>query len=103
MLEFHGLRWGITYLVTDGRLTEENRRYLLGEATEMYLRNEEKREIKTDSLEGRIFTEGKCWSIGGCSGQQFDAEVEAGFGRARIRVLVQERTGYTQNRLEYNN
>lgn len=86
-------RWGYTFLVADSKLSWSDSEYLILQATEMYLRNEDKRKIGTDSLEGLISTEGKWDSLGCFGGQRFEAEVETSRGKAYIRFLVNEQTG----------
>ncbi len=88
-----GYRWGYTFLIADAKLRGDDRLYLLREATEMYLGNEDERPLKTDSLEGRLTTQGKYDSLGSFGGQRFDAEVETDKGKAKVRFLVEERTG----------
>ncbi len=90
---FDSLRWGYTFLLTDSRLSAAERFYLLGEATEMYLKNEEERAIKLDSLEGRLYTRGQYDSLGNFGGQRFDAELEIARGKVKVRFLVSEQTG----------
>lgn len=86
-------RWGFTFLVSDSRVSEIDRNYLLREATVMYLCNESEQVLKTDTLEGRLTTQGKYDVLGSFSGQRFDAEVETNTGKAYLKFLVDERTG----------
>ena len=86
-------RWGITFLVADSRLGNLEKDYLLVKATTMYLRNENDKEVKTDSIEGKLFTKGDYCSLGSFDGQRFDAELETEHGRVNVRFLVSEQTG----------
>ncbi len=89
-------RWGYTFLLADGRLTAAERSYLLGEATKMYLVNEEERAVRLDSLEGRLYTKGQYDSLGHFGGQRFDAELDTSRGKVKLRFLVSEQSGEEQ-------
>lgn len=93
----YGYRWGYTFLRTDTRLSFEDRHYLLGQATEMYLDNEEERAIKTDTLEGRLTTQGRWDSLGSFGGQRFEAEIESKPGKVKLCFLVSEQSGQRQD------
>lgn len=86
-------RHGYTFLIADSRLEPMEKDYLLIQATTMYLRNEEKRKIQTDSFEGKLHTESKHGSLGCFGGQQFDAELDTKQGLVKVRFLVSEQTG----------
>ena len=90
-------RWGFTFLRADSRLSYDDRHYLMQEATEMYLKNEEERQVKTDTLEGRLYTKGQHDSLGSFGGQRFDAEIELNLGKAKVRFLVNEQTNTSQS------
>lgn len=59
----------------------------------MYLRNESKRKVETDSFEGKVYTKGQHDSLGNFGGQRFDAELDTKSGLVKIRFLVSEQTG----------
>lgn len=86
-------RWGYTFLKGDSRLSFEERFYLIDQATQMYLDNEDGRDVKLDSLEGRISTKGECANLGCFSGQKFEAEIENSKGKIKVTFIVDERTG----------
>ncbi|MBI2125242.1 hypothetical protein HYV87_01615 [Candidatus Woesearchaeota archaeon] len=86
-------RWGVTFCSTYGAIPEEVQYELLREATKMYLRDEQQKDIKTDSVEGRISTEGKYQTIGAYGGQRFDAEVDVDDITAKLSFLVCELSG----------
>ncbi len=85
-------RWGITYLQTDSRLNEEERSKLMWIATEMYLKEEKKRNVEGKRYEGRITTNGQYALLGaGFGGQKFEATLDADFGKAELSFLVTEK------------
>ena len=86
-------RWGITFLVADSRLGEVEKDYLLIKATTMYLRDEKNRAILTDTIDGKLSTQGNYWSLGSFAGQRFDAQLDTEQGRVNVRFLVSEQTG----------
>jgi len=86
-------RWGITFCSTYGAVPEEVKYDLIDQATEMYLRNEQSRKLKTDQLEGRLKTEGKYQVLGVFGGQRFDVEVDVDDITAKLSFLVCELTG----------
>lgn len=93
MLEHQGLRWGYVFLRTAAHLTNEELRGLMLEATEMYLSGEEERKVKTDSFEGRLYTEKRYELLGEFGGQRFDAELETIYGGDQATFIVNEQTG----------
>ena len=93
---FHGVRWGITFLVTDGHLTEMERLELLVHATGMYLSEESSRNVEDyGRYEGIISTKGY-GGIGFFYGRQYEAELKVWDKNgetqknAKLRFLVQE-------------
>lgn len=87
-----GYKWGITFAVTDTRLSWEERSMLITEATQMYLTEEKKRDVKSESYEGQIWTNNKYYSLGSYGGQLFSAVVDTNQGTAKLEFLVCELT-----------
>ena len=91
----HGIRWGYTFLITDSRLSEEQRYDLMYRATEMYLKEEPRQDFHDETLEyeGSIHTKSEYQCIGGMNGQRFDADVDVHeLGKVSVRFLVSEQT-----------
>src|SRR3989344_7088463 len=89
------LRWGITFLEGDSRLsslTQDSRAYLMMQATEMYLDGKRARKLGNDELEGTIITEGRHVTFGIFSGQEFKAHIDSEYGDFNIKFIVDERT-----------
>lgn len=84
------LGFGITYLNTDVHFPEEDKFYLLGQATEMYLNKEEKRIVRGESFSGAIKTTGDYFTLGTYSGQFFEAKLDSDFGKTEVSFLVNE-------------
>jgi len=102
-MEDTSYRWGYTFLKGDSRLSFEERDYLKKQATEMYLRNEDEKQVKLDSLEGKISTDGEYANLGCFSGQKFKAEVENKRGNIQVIFIVDERTGRNNTQREFVN
>ena len=87
-------RWGTTFLLTDSRLSEEERFYLADEATKMYLNEQEERKIQDEAYEifGRLYLKKKCIFLGTYCGPQFDAKITTRHGKSRLSFLVSEHT-----------
>ncbi len=88
------MRWGITYLLPDTKLSIEQNRYILNQATEMHYKGEEERKITLQDMEGIIHTEGKFQTLGVYGGQHFRAEVETENGKSNIAFLVCDMTDH---------
>ncbi len=86
-------RWGFVYLRTTTIIPSEERDWLLGEASEMYLKDETQRKVSGDSYEGRIYTHKEWGTLAELSGQKFYAELDTTKGRVEIEFLVNVRTG----------
>ena len=82
--------WGIVYLVTDSRLSFEERMLLTITAISMYRRHQKMKKIKTDTYEGYIETAGEHQMLGSLSSQHFSARLETDHGKARLEFLVAE-------------
>ncbi len=95
MMEHRGIRWGYVFLRSANYLNSEEFHELMVQAVEMYLAGEPERNVKHDSYEGRLFTEGRYEIMGGIGGQRFDAELETVYGRDLATFLVNEQTGGT--------
>ncbi len=87
------LRWGFVYLKTDASLSFDERLYLQLQAIDMYFKNEEERNIKTERFEGRLSTQGEHGLIGCFGGQIFNAEIELEHRTARLSFIINEQTG----------
>ena len=82
--------WGIVYLVTDSRLSFEERRLLTITAISMYKKHQKMRTLKTDTYEGYIETAGEHQMLGSFGGQRFSTRLETDHGKARLEFLVAE-------------
>jgi hypothetical protein len=92
MLEIEGIdghAYGITFLIGDGRLKDEDKIYLMTEATKMYYTKERKRNLKTENLEGKLTTKRKFELLVCFGGIRFEAEIDSiQTGRTNLRFLV---------------
>ena len=96
------LRWGITFLKGDSRLSllsQESRDYLMKQATGMYFEEKRARKLLNDELEGALVTEGKYVVLGIFGGQEFKAHIDCKYGDFNISFLVSEQT--TRGAQEY--
>jgi hypothetical protein len=75
---------------SDKILSRRQKANLISEALDMFGSRESEREIKTDSLEGRVRTNGKYYVLGSFAGQHYEAEVETDWGKAKLSFLVKE-------------
>ena len=89
-LTYEGVRWGFAFIKTDGRLTLDQKDYLVEEAVSMYLEDVERKIIINDDFEGIIYTEGKKVNLGSIVGQMFDAKIDANDGKAHISFVINE-------------
>ncbi len=107
-----GQRFAICFLGSDGRLSQEQKDYVLRRAGYLYFNGESEGDIAllddgddSNSLEGRI-TGGQWVSLGVLSGVSYKAEVETPKGKARLSFLMRELTlgsRSTQYESEYTN
>ncbi|MFQ6029521.1 MAG: hypothetical protein ACE5Q6_18750 [Dehalococcoidia bacterium] len=65
---------------------------LMTQAVEMYLHDEEERNVSGSSYEGRLRTERKYELLGGFGGQRFDMDLDTAYGRDSASFLVNEQT-----------
>ena len=93
MLEHMGIRWGYVFLRTTSHLGNDETQSLMTAAAEMYLAGEEERNVKTDSYEGRIYTEKRYEILGHFGGQRFDADLDTIYGSDNATFIVNEQTG----------
>ncbi len=84
-------RWGITFLVTDSRFSEEERDALMIKAITMYLAGQKKGRIKTEVYEGEISSNGEYQMLGSFGGQRFRAVLDTDHGKSRLEFLVTEK------------
>ncbi|HEU0021311.1 MAG TPA: hypothetical protein VFR55_06525 [Dehalococcoidia bacterium] len=92
MLEHMGIRWGYVFLRAPSHLADDDVKYLMTQAVEMYLLGEDERNIKGSSYDGKLYTEGKYELLGELGGQRFDADMDTIYGRDRSTFLVSEQT-----------
>jgi hypothetical protein len=92
MLEHMGIRWGYVFLRAASHLAEDDVKYLMTQAVEMYLLGEDERNIKGSSFEGKLYTEGRYELLGELGGQRFDAEMDTIYGRDNSTFLVSEQS-----------
>lgn len=93
MMEHMGIRWGYVFLRASNYLNPEEFSGLMIQAVEMYLAGESERQVKHESYDGRLSTEGRYEVMGGLGGQRFDAALETVYGRDQATFLVNEQTG----------
>ena len=92
MLEHQGIRWGYVFLRAASHMETEDMKYLMTQAVEMYLQGEDRRNVKSSSFEGGLYTEQKYELLGEFGGQRFDAELDTIYGRDKAAFLVSEQT-----------
>ena len=102
MLEHMGIRWGYVFLRSANYLGTEQFHELMLQAVEMYLGNEDEREVKHSDFEGRLFTQHRYELMGGLGGQRFDAVLETAYGKDEATFLVSEQTGGTGSAISRN-
>jgi hypothetical protein len=92
MFEIPWYRHGVTYLVTDSRLSEEDRESLEIEATLMYLDGVEEKVVSGDGFKGVLSNTRKYQVLGTFGGIQFDAELYTIYGKSNLSFIVSEQT-----------
>ena len=85
------MQWGWVYLVSDTRLSEEERKSLMIEAIRMYQTGKERKKVRGERYEGVISTSGRHELIGTFDGQHFDAELDTDHGKSKLSFLVAEK------------
>ena len=83
-------------------IAEDDVKYLMTQAVEMYLEGEDQRNIRGSNFEGRLTTEAKYELLGEFGGQRFDAEIESIYGRDSATFLVSEQTRGVGNAISLN-
>jgi len=88
------VRWGVTFLIGSSLLSDEDKLDLVGKATLLYLNGQERTEVSGTGYEGVLYTNHEWKVVGGFSGQQFDAILDSGADKEklRLRFLVSEQT-----------
>lgn len=90
-IQSQGLRWGITFLMSDNRLREGERLELIVQATLMHLDNMEKARVIGKRYEGVMHNTGEYQTLGTLGGRYFHAELERKSGaKMKVRFLVAE-------------
>jgi len=84
----HGTEWGYVYAKTDSRLSEEDRNSLVMTAIDMLYEEQDKKDVLSDSYEGRIQDTGKSYNLGAFFGKLFEVNIEFDFGKTRLSFLV---------------
>ncbi len=79
---------GYVFLAWNGKLTEDQRTYIVTQAIDMYCRKEMKRKLADDTLEGVLRTDRSRQCFVSFVGQQFDAELETDAGKVKAAFLV---------------
>jgi len=89
-----GIRWGLTFLMGNSLMSNEDKLDLIAKATLLYLNGEERTEVSGNGFEGILYTNHEWKVVGGFSGQQFDAILDSDTdeGKLRLRFLVSEQT-----------
>lgn len=91
--EYAGGRYGLAFLLTDSRLSDEEKDYLFGSAIKLYLTDKKNTKIKTDTLEGRVHRSKLFTMLGNFSGPQYEAEVDSkDVGTVKLSFIVSELT-----------
>ena len=62
------------------------------QAVEMYLHDEDERNVSGSGYDGKLRTERKYELLGGFGGQRFDLDVDTAYGRDNASFLVNEQT-----------
>jgi|SRR3989338_10303977 len=86
-------RWGFIFLFSDNHLSLEEKLDVADEAVDMYLKGEDKRNVKFENSEGQVYTKGKYGMLGCYGGQIFNAEIDTPTGFSKLAFLVNEQTG----------
>jgi hypothetical protein len=93
----YGNRWGYAFLITDTRLNEEEREYLLREAVFCFLEKQKTRKVKGERFEGRMSNPKKVGVLGSFIGYRFKAEIEGDFGKAKLEFLIADHPDHSLN------
>lgn len=97
--EYAGSTWGIVYLNTDTRLTDDERDDIVIEAIKMYYGKHHRRKLKGERYEGLMWSDGDEKMLNVFSGRPYKAEVEIEGHRhkAKLEFLVTKYTGISMN------
>ena len=90
------------FLRAASHIGEEEALVIMEQAVEMFLVDEEERNIKSSGFEGRLYTEMRYEIIGSLGGQRFDADLETPYGRDKASFLVSEQTQGLGGRISRN-
>ena len=83
---------GMSFLRGAVYLSEEDMKELMTAAVEMYLQDEDRRQVSGSEFEGTVSTERKYEVLGHFGGQRFDVELDTIYGRDSASFLVNEQT-----------
>ena len=81
---------GYVFLAWSGKLTRDQRLYVVREAFEMYLTKEKRRPLTDAALEGVLRTDGSRQCLVTFVGQKFEAELETDAGKVKAAFLVMD-------------
>jgi len=76
-------------MVTDLRLSRQEREHILLEAIKMYVKGDEEQKVKGKTYEGKMW-KGEHGLMGTFSGQKFTAELDTNDGTAKLAFLIAE-------------
>ncbi len=75
-------------MLTGSALTDGARNSLLRAACEMFQKGRNEKKIKTESVEGKVKTDGRYSGLGSVYGMMFYADIESENGRSKIDFIV---------------
>jgi hypothetical protein len=92
MLEHQGVRWGFVFLQGASHVPNDEIEDLMKQAVEMYLHDEDERNVSGSNYQGKMRTERKYELLGSFGGQRFDLDLDTAYGRDTASFLVNEQT-----------
>lgn len=93
-LTVDGMVWGYAYMLTDSRLSVEERDTFLVHAIRMFYTDQNKKKIKTENFEGYVRMTNPCALVGTHIGREYTGEMESNHldHKATLKVIVSDQT-----------
>ena|SRR3989344_6151726 len=97
IFEIEEKEWEIVFLKIEPSISLEDRLKLCYNSASMYMKKEEKRNVKGEKFEGVLRTDGKYHNLGIYGGREYIAQIETNSGKKELSFLVAERINETLN------
>lgn len=92
-VKVNGIRWGFCFLLSDTKLSYDDRLALIRHAAEMHFGEEKERVLQTNAFWGRIFTQGRETLVGSFGGREYGTDLHTHKGKVEVRFLIREYKG----------